>query len=188
MKYFLHLAYKGTNYHGWQRQEQVSSVQATIEDDLRKMFQRDDLTIHGCGRTDAGVHASHYYAHFVVDKEIEFDLVYKLNRMLPDDIVIYDLIPVVEKANAQLDAISRTYEYHIHLKKDPFLIEKSACYDMLDLDLELMNAATQLLTKYEDFKYFCLQPELHKHTRCLLKSVEMTVNPAQDRIFFTFTS
>jgi tRNA pseudouridine38-40 synthase len=187
MKYFLHLAYNGTKYHGWQRQEQVPSIQATIEDDLRKMFH-PELTIHGCGRTDAGVHASSYYAHFVIDKEIEFDLIYKLNRMLPDDIVIYDLIPVVEKANAQLDAISRTYEYHIHLKKDPFLVEKSACYDVLDLDLELMKTAASLLTQYEDFKYFCLQPELHKHTICKLSEASMKVNKTNDRILFRFTS
>ena len=71
MKYFLHLAYNGSNYHGWQRQEKVSSVQATIEDNLRKLFQ-SNLTIHGCGRTDTGVHASNYYAHLKVEKEIDF--------------------------------------------------------------------------------------------------------------------
>ena len=115
MKYFLQLAYNGGNYHGWQRQAHVPSIQATIEDDLRKLFH-PDLTIHGCGRTDAGVHAKQYFAHFVVPEAIDFDLVFKLNRMLPDDIVIHDLIPVHPKANAQLDALSRTYEYHIHLE------------------------------------------------------------------------
>ena len=187
MKYFLHLAYNGTNYHGWQRQEKVSSVQATIEDNLRKIFHKD-LTIHGCGRTDAGVHASQYFAHFIVDQEINFDLIYKLNRMLPDDIVVYELIPVIEKANAQLDVTSRTYDYRIHLKKDPFLFNKSACYNLMNLNLELMHKAVTLLSKYEDFKYFCLQPELHKHTICKLSSVEMFVNESKDQIRFRFCS
>ncbi len=185
MRYFLHLAYNGTNYHGWQRQAQVSSVQATIEDKMRIMLS-SDLTIHGCGRTDTGVHASSYYAHFKIEEKIDFDLVYKLNRMLPDDIVIYDLIEVGEKANAQLDAKDRTYEYRVHLKKDPFLVNKSACYDMIDMDLDKMKQACVLFSKYEDFKYFCLQPELHNHTLCDLREVSMTLNESKDRILFRF--
>lgn len=187
MKYFLHLAYKGTNYHGWQRQEKVASVQATIEDDLRKLFHKD-LTIHGCGRTDAGVHASNYYAHFKVEKIIDFDLVYKLNRMLPDDIVVYRLLPVVEKANAQLDVIQRTYDYQIHLEKDPFLVDKSACYDMLSLDLQKMQTATNLFTNYTDFRYFCLQPDAHNHTRCQLQEAAMRISENKQRIHFRFTA
>lgn len=187
MKYFLHLAYNGTRYRGWQRQAKVKSVQATIEDNLRKLFH-SELTIHGCGRTDAGVHASQYYAHFVVEQEIDFDLVYKLNRMLPNDIVIYDLLPVPPKANAQLDAIGRTYEYNIHLSKDPFLHNKSSCYDLVELDLEIMETATKLFPKYSDFRFFCLQPDSHNHTRCDLRSVEMFVNSSRDRIRLVFTA
>ncbi len=187
MKYFLHLSYLGTHYHGWQRQTNVPSVQAMIEDNLRKLFHQD-LTIHGCGRTDAGVHASQYYAHFVVDQAIDFDLVYKLNRMLPDDIAIHNLIPVLKKANAQLDVISRTYDYHIHLRKNPFLMDKSACYDLLNLNLALMQAAIKLFSKYEDFRYFCLQPELHNHTICKMSNARMFISDQEDRIQFQFTS
>lgn len=184
MKYFLHLAYQGGNYHGYQRQAQVPSVQATIEDNLRKLFY-PELTIHGCGRTDAGVHASQYFAHFVVPETIDFDLIYKLNRMLPDDIAIYDLIPVHPKANAQLDAKSRTYEYHIHLNKDPFLFDKSSCYDLLDLDLDLMEQALALFTGEHDFYNFCLQPELHASTLCNMSLVKM-IQPTEDRVIFRF--
>ena len=185
MKYFLHLAYNGGKYHGWQRQSKVSSVQATIEDNLRKLFY-PELTIHGCGRTDAGVHATSYYAHFVVRDEIDFDLIFKLNRMLPDDIVIHDLIPVHPKANAQLDAIRRTYEYHIHLKKNPFLFDKSSCYDLLDLDLEKIAKAVLSLKGEHDFYHFCLQPELHSSTHCNMEVSEFIHVPEEDRIIFRF--
>lgn len=187
MKYFLHLAYNGTNYHGWQRQDKVTTVQATLENDLRKLFHRG-LTIHGCGRTDAGVHASNYYAHFKAEKAFDFDLTYKLNRMLPNDIVVYKVLPVKEKANAQLDAIWRSYEYHLHLQKDPFLTNQSACYDVLQLDLQKMQKATSLFKNYSDFHYFCLQPDSHNHTRCTLRESSLTIDPSGKRLLFRFTA
>ncbi len=187
MKYFLRLAYNGGKYHGWQRQEKVVTIQATIEDNLRKIFH-PTITIHGCGRTDTGVNAKQYFAHFIVEKEIDFDLVYKLNRMLPNDISIFEVIPVDEKANAQRDATRRTYEYHIHLQKDPFLFDKSACYDMLNLDFDLMKKACQLLTQHKDFTYFCLQPELNPHNLCDLTEAKMELNESQDQIHFIFSS
>jgi tRNA pseudouridine38-40 synthase len=139
------------------------------------------------------VHASQYFAHFVANRKIDFDIVYKLNRMLPDDIAVYNCTPVSEKANAQLDAVSRTYEYFIHLEKDPFLHNKSACYDLLDLNFELMQKAVALFPKYQDFRFFCLQPDAHNHTRCDLRSVEMDIFEDGDsnrhrRIKLTFTS
>jgi len=185
MKYFLKLAYKGQNYHGWQRQKVASSVQATIEDNLRKIFH-PKITIHGCGRTDTGVNASTYYAHVILEHAVDFDLVYKLNRMLPSDIAILELIPVKEQANAQRDAISRTYEYYVHTTKDPFLVDKSACYDMIELDISLMEAATQLLSKYDNFKYFCLQPELHHTTICKLSSVSLSIVESTQQLCFRF--
>ena len=144
------------------------------------------LTIHGCGRTDAGVHATNYFAHFITEKEITVDLVYKLNRMLPNDIVIKYLLPVTEKANAQLDAISRTYDYHIHLTKNPFLVGKSACYDTLELDLAKMEKATTLFSNYTNFYHFCLQPDLHNHTNCQLSVSNMFMDVKNNRIRFQF--
>ncbi len=188
MRYFLELAYKGTNYQGWQRQRPgVKTVQGTIEDDLRKLFY-PELTIHGCGRTDTGVHASQYFAHFKIDESIDFDLVYKLNRMLPDDIAIYNCFRVNDKGNAQLDAISRTYEYYIHLEKDPFLHNKSACYDLIDIDFDILKKALDLFPQYEDFRFFCLQPDVHNHTRCTFKDLKMDVFENDKRIKLTFTA
>ena len=92
MRYFIHLSYKGTNYSGWQRQRNgLVTIQQTLEDALSKMLNNKTL-IHGCGRTDAGVHASQYYCHVDIKQTLDFDPVYRLNKMLPDDISIFEFI------------------------------------------------------------------------------------------------
>ena len=85
MRYFLHIGYNGAAYRGWQRQINVKSVQEVLETELSKMLNQR-IIIHGCGRTDAQVHASQYFLHFNYEKEIDFDFVFRINKMLPDDI------------------------------------------------------------------------------------------------------
>lgn len=187
MKYFLHLAYKGTNYRGWQRQANVVSIQATIEDALSQMFKQK-LTIHVCGRTDAGVHANQCFCHLVINEPWDFDAVFRINKMLPPDIRVYDFIPVVPKANAQLDVISRTYTYYIHLKKDPFIAELSAYYSIEHPALADMQAAAKLLTEYQDFHSFCKTPDLYRTTLCKVTLAELTINSDNSRICFRITA
>lgn len=153
MRYFVHLAYNGTPYHGWQMQPNAASVQETLNKAFSVLLQ-SEINLMGAGRTDTGVHAKEMYAHF--DFETAFDiqsLVHKLNSFLPKDIVIYTIFPVHEKAHTRFDATKRTYEYHIHQFKNPFLQEWSWYFHQA-LDVDLMNQAAQLLFNYTDFECF----------------------------------
>jgi len=187
LKYFLHLAYKGTNYQGWQRQSNVISVQAVLEDKLSQMFKQK-LTVHVCGRTDAGVHANQCFCHLIINEPWEFDAIFRLNKMLPPDIRVYEFIPVVAKANAQRDAISRTYDYYIHLKETPFLNELSTFYLIENPALIEMQMAAKLLTQYQDFRSFCKRPDLYPNTLCTVTYAELSINADNSRLHFRITA
>ena len=153
MRYFIHLAYHGTAYHGWQIQPNAVSVQETLNKAFSVLLQ-SEMNLMGAGRTDTGVHAREMYAHFDTDTTFDIPtLVHKLNSFLPKDIVIYDIIPVHDDAHTRFDATKRTYEYHIHQFKNPFLDELS-WYFHQTLDINLMNQAAQILQNYTDFECF----------------------------------
>lgn len=153
MRYFIELAYKGTNYHGWQYQPDADSVQETINKAL-SLLLKTPIDIVGAGRTDTGVHARQMYAHFDFDSEIDTpQLIHKLNSFLPKDIVIFRIFKVDDEAHARFDATKRTYEYHMHTRKDAF--ENDGSYQFhLPLDIDAMNEACKLLFKYTDFECF----------------------------------
>jgi tRNA pseudouridine38-40 synthase len=153
LRYFIHLAYNGTPYHGWQIQPNATSVQETLNKAFSVLLQ-SEINLMGAGRTDTGVHAKEMYAHFDFEASIDIpNLVHKLNSFLPKDIVIYDIIPVHDDAHTRFDATKRTYEYHIHQFKNPFLDELS-WYFHQPLDIDLMNEAAKLLFNYTDFECF----------------------------------
>ncbi len=168
MRYFLHLAYQGTNYSGWQRQKTAISVQQVIEDSVTKML-KEKIHIHGCGRTDSGVHASQYFAHVDIKCEIDFDFVERVNHILPKDIGIYELIPVDRHCHAQYDAHFRTYTYYFHLNKIPSKSETSAYYNIQNLDISKIKKALEIIRPTEDFRSLCKNPDLYKHTRCKIE-------------------
>lgn len=152
-RYFFQIAYKGSHYFGWQRQPKQISVQQVLEEELERLF-RQAIPIVGCGRTDAGVHASDYYFHCDLPNKFPLDkLVFKLNRMLPEDIVIFAIHPVKPEAHARFDAVERTYHYKIHTFKHPFTQELST-YIPQKLDIDRMNQAAQLLLGKQDFTSF----------------------------------
>jgi tRNA pseudouridine38-40 synthase len=153
LRYFIKLAYNGTHYHGWQYQPNASSVQETMNKAVSVMLHAP-INLMGAGRTDTGVHAKEMFAHF--DFESSFDipkLVHKLNSYLPKDIVVFAIIPVHDEAHCRFDALKRTYEYHIHTFKNPFL-DGQSCYFHQQLDLDLMNEAAKLLFEHTDFQCF----------------------------------
>lgn len=153
MRYFIKLAYKGTNYFGWQYQPDAISVQETLNKALSTLL-RINIDILGAGRTDFGVHAKEMFAHFDYETEIDTKkIVYKMNSFLPKDIAIFDLIKVHDDAHARFDATKRTYEYHIHTKKNAFESDDSWYYS-LPLDVEKMNEACKILFEYIDFECF----------------------------------
>jgi len=153
LRYFIKLAYNGTNYHGWQYQPNATSVQENLNKALQVILN-SNINIMGAGRTDTGVHAKEMYAHFDFETPINIQsLIHKLNSFLPKDIVIYDIIPVHDEAHARFDATKRTYEYHINIFKDAFLEDKSWYYHH-DLDIDLMNQASKILFNHIDFQCF----------------------------------
>lgn len=154
MRYFAEIQYDGTNYHGWQIQPNASSVQETIHKELIKIIPQNELSIVGCGRTDTGVHASQFFFHFDVEEEIDTEQAcFKLNHMLPDDIVMKRMYRVDLDLHARFSAKSRTYYYYINFDKDPFDRFHSYYYTK-ELDLEAMNRASNELLKYKDFTSF----------------------------------
>ncbi|MBX7095736.1 MAG: tRNA pseudouridine(38-40) synthase TruA [Flavobacteriales bacterium] len=154
-RYFLEIAYDGTPYHGWQIQPRVNTVQLEIENALTKLNSGNRIPTIGCGRTDTGVHARQFFLHFDIEKLPcdEEMFIFKLNRILPHSIGVYRLLEVNPKAHARFDANSRTYEYHIHYLKNPFLDNRS--WNLWSpLDLDAMNIAAAHLLNHRDFAAF----------------------------------
>lgn len=151
MRYFLELAYKGTNYHGWQLQSNAISVQAKVEEALF-IILKENIRVHGSGRTDTGVHAQQQFAHFDIDRELEpKDALHKFNAVLPMDIRAKALHLVRDNANARFDATERSYEYRIVTEQSPFL-QNLALYVPYYLDVEAMNSAASYFTGKLDFE------------------------------------
>ncbi|MBN1253507.1 MAG: tRNA pseudouridine synthase A, partial [Bacteroidales bacterium] len=153
-RYFIQLSYNGTEYHGWQIQNNAKSVQQVLNEKLSIILQ-EEINVVGAGRTDTGVHAEFYMAHFEVIKRIEdFDLFLdKINKILQKDIAVQKIYNVDINANSRFDAVSRTYEYRITKVKNPFLIN-FAWYNRTNFDIDLMNKAAKILFDYTDFTSF----------------------------------
>ena len=164
-RYFIHLAYCGATYRGWQRHPKINSVQETLERALAQILGRTtELT--GCGRTDAGVHASQFFAHADLESNLDFNLVDRWNKNLPADIVVIEISPVHPKAHARYEATARTYEYYIHRKPNPFLNTLSAHIELPSLDISTMASAARLLLQHEDYRGFCKSPLSQNNTLC----------------------
>jgi tRNA pseudouridine38-40 synthase len=167
-RYFIKLAYDGARYHGWQIQDNALTVQEVITKAIQLIWLKDFKMI-GCGRTDTGVNATRFYAHFDLEEEKSREelneLAFRLNRYLPEDIVIFSIFPVPPNLHSRYDAISRTYEYRIHTFKDPFLNNQS-WFVYGNLDIELMNRAGEVLKEYEDFTSFSKFNEKRKTNLC----------------------
>ena len=153
MRYFIELSYHGKNYHGWQMQPDAVSVQEKVNDAVSKVF-REAIEVVGAGRTDTGVHARQMFAHFDSSNEIPKEAVYKLNSIVPNDIVIYDVVQVLDDKHARFNATSRSYEYHIWLGRNPFLLDFSWQIHSQQLNVEKMNEAAEILLRYKDFQCF----------------------------------
>ncbi|NGM73705.1 tRNA pseudouridine(38-40) synthase TruA [Sphingobacterium sp. SGL-16] len=155
-RFFLEIAYDGTAYHGWQIQPNAISVQEILNHALHT-FLREEIETIGAGRTDTGVHSKQLYVHFDSANPILVDNPYRalqaINALLPFDISVKRIIEVAEDSHARFDASERSYEYHIHSKKNPFLINKS--WLLRDIpDIEKMNEAARFLLGTKDFECF----------------------------------
>ncbi len=187
MLYFLHLAYKGTAYQGWQRQVNGLGVQQVVEEAMTKIF-RQKMVVHGCGRTDAGVHASQFFAHVLLPEEGPPRWLHRLNKLLPKDIAIYDAIAQTPGRHAQFDAISRTYRYHLHLDPDPFLTEYST---FVEIEVSDLSAVQQCIVEMDgrlDFRAFCKQPDQYKDCFCDIEHARWQGDDSGRKMFFEITA
>lgn len=153
MRYFIELSYNGKNYHGWQIQPDAISVQEKLNFAVSTILQQK-IEVVGAGRTDTGVHASQMFAHFDIDEKLEGDVPHKLNSILPNDIVVYDVFLVDAEKHARFSAESRSYEYRIWSGRNPFLLDFSWQIHSQKLDIVKMNEAAKLLLEYENFQTF----------------------------------
>ena len=176
-RYFIELCYDGTNYHGWQVQPNAVTVQELLDKALTTVLHQPIETT-GCGRTDAGVHAKEFFAHFDVTGEAviddgswAIDIQKKLNSILPSNIAIKKIFPVAADTHTRFDATLRSYEYHIHFNKDPF---KNGYSWLLrdEPDIELMNQAAAIIMQYTDFSCFSKSNTQVKTNNCKVSRAE----------------
>ena len=165
-RYFLEVSYKGTNYSGFQIQQNANSIQAEIEKAFQ-ILQKEKIGLTGSSRTDAGVHAIQNFFHFDFEGEINSHFVYKMNAILPGDIVVRKLIAVKQESHCRFDAISREYKYFIYRYKNPFLKDR-AFYFPYKLNTALMQQAAVVIKAYTDFTSFSKRNTQAKTFNCCI--------------------
>ena len=183
-RYFIFISYKGTSYHGWQIQPNSVTVQQILEEALSVVLNEKISTI-GAGRTDTGVHATFFCAHFdsiSPDLLTIWNLVFRLNQYLPADISVSSIKKVIPDANARYSAISRTYKYYISRIKDPFF-DNSSWYLHGNIDINLMNKACKILYQHNDFTSFS---KLHSGAKSNICSIyNASWEQSDNRLTFT---
>jgi tRNA pseudouridine38-40 synthase len=183
-RYFLELAYDGTLYHGWQLQPNAVTVQQKLNNALATLL-RHPVETTGAGRTDTGVHARQLFVHFDVPEHearmpnfeitsLKFET--SLNALLPYDVAVKRIIAVAADAHARFDAVQRSYEYHMHFRKDPFKHNYSWLVKG-DLDVEAMNQAARLMMEYTDFSCFSKSNTQVFTNNCKLMRAEWIQQP-----------
>lgn len=151
-RYFLEVSYKGTAYSGFQTQKNANTIQAEVEKAFA-ILQKESIIMTGSSRTDAGVHAFQNYFHFDYSGTINPNFIYKINAILPGDIVAKKLYPVTDESHCRFDALSREYSYYIYRQKDPFLKDR-AFFFPYKLDFDMMREAADIVKEYTDFTSF----------------------------------
>ena len=164
-RYLLEITYDGSKYFGWQIQPNQRTIQGELIEKISILLS-EKINLTGCGRTDTGVHAEQFYAHFDFNKKInENDFKFKINNFLSPHISVNEIYLVKKDFHARFSAIARTYEYRISIKKDPFLIGKTHLI-FKDLDLDLFNSGAKLLIGKKDFSSFCKSKSESKNKFC----------------------
>ena len=166
----------GTNFHGWQFQDNANSIQEELEKALSTVLEKK-VAIQGSSRTDTGVHARQQFAHFDLESPLNDikTLIYRLNRFLPKDISISNILKVSDEAHARFDATGRKYIYRIIQNKNPFVQDISALYTR-EMDLELMNQACQILFQHIDYQCFSkVKTDVFTYN-CSIKQAEWILN------------
>lgn len=187
MRYFFHIGYNGHTYNGWQRNVKAHSVQEAIETKLNAILKQE-TPINGCGRTDTSVHASQYFFHADIDVPLGDDFLFILNKNLPHNISVFDIIPMQGKQHARFDAVQRKYDYYWHTYKNPFLGQLSSYYPVKDINLAEMKKAVALLPQYKDYRAFCTSPDKNEHTICNVMEAKLFCSANQEHFRFHIAS
>jgi tRNA pseudouridine38-40 synthase len=186
-RYFIFISYRGTFYHGWQIQPDSVTVQKVLDDALSTILGEKISTI-GAGRTDTGVHALFFCAHFDCQSSelaMEEKLLFRLNRFLPADISVSSIKKVLPDVSARFNAISRTYKYYISRVKDPFF-DDSSWFLHGNLNVEEMNKACLILADYNDFTSFS---RLHSGSKTNICRIYNAIwEEEATRLVFTITA
>ena len=183
----MFLSFRGTAYNGWQLQPGKHTVQGVLAKALSTVLTAQ-TAVTGAGRTDTGVHASFFCAHFDAvrdDLHADGQLLYNLNSILPDDIAVKRIVRVSPDANARFDALSRTYQYTVTREKDPFVAD-TAWLLYWQLDLEQLNEASAILLKHSDFTSFSRLHGGNKTNICRVSLARWDEQPG--RLIFTITA
>lgn len=177
MRYFAELAYCGTRYAGWQKQPGQLTVQSELEQWFSTLL-RSPIEVTGCGRTDTGVHARWYVLHFDAPQALPSDFLFRINQVLSNNIVVFNIFEVATTAHARFDARHRAYEYHLGGVKDPFSQNTRLFYPRArNVDWELAQAAASLLLSYQEFYPFCKSDHDANTLRCDLRRSEWIWDP-----------
>lgn len=192
-RYFIEVSYKGTNYSGFQVQENANSIQSEVTRALG-IFFHCAFELTGASRTDAGVHALQNFFHFDFMEDTDRrepvtipnnisnashpglsieskEVVYHLNSILPADIVIKRIFAVSEYSHCRFDAVDREYQYYIYQKKDPFLADRAYFYPY-KIDLDNLQAAAHMLLSFDDFDSFSKKNSQSKNSICQISKSE----------------
>ncbi len=168
-RYFLKLSYNGHTFKGWQVQDNTNSTIQQVLEEKMSMILKEKVSLTGCGRTDTGVNAQNYIAHFDLHQinlvQNKDHWIYKFNTVLPADIAIQDILPVVPNAHARFDATERQYYYFISQQKNPFR-NNFSWYVYGEIDFDLMNKAAKILLEYSDFTSFSKLNSQNKTNIC----------------------
>lgn len=149
-----------------------------------KKVLKEPISIMGCGRTDAMVNASQFFFHVDIIQQWDYDLIFRLNKTLPNEIAVFDILPVANNSHARFDATSRSYDYFLHTYKDPFLSKASAMYWLDDLNINEMKRAVSLLTQYNDYRAFCRTPNDYRTTICNVTDAQLFADSSGDHMRF----
>jgi len=188
MRYFLTLAYLGTDFCGWQRQPKDVSVQAVLENAL-SIVLRQPIEVTGCGRTDTGVHARYYVAHFDAEGALPDRFLIAINSLLPYSIAVYAVQAMHAEAHARYDAFERSYTYHLGMRKDPFAKETAWFYPQYQkLNLEKMQDVAALLPQFDAFFPFCKTHSGVDSYQCTLTKAYWVVEKESHQLTFHITA
>ena len=190
MRYFLELSYDGTDYSGWQKQPNAITIQGRIEEALSVYFKKE-ISIHGCGRTDSGVHATFYIAHLdlTIDPDEVSHVLYKLNRILDPAIACHRLWAVPISAHARFDALRRSYTYDIHTFKSPFKSKYSTFINYgHKLDYDLLEETAELIKSTTHFASFCKLHGSDTTMDCIIYESRWLINRDNDHMSYHITA